>query len=334
MKHLLLILVLSTLCSCSQQTNHSVDTDPERQLENSDTDQQQDESVGQIKKSIEQADHSDIPLDKWEQHALREFEIHWPPVDPAARSANLKSPLLRGELALQEVKRVNGDHELQITVRIIRPSTERDKKFWNSQLRFSEVPWMNDVRVWDTEFEWQWPNLPYLLRRHGEERVERYGGVDPGKFVDNDFAAVLIRKYDEDGEIESRETQDMPLVSAEWYGGSEQQPDIHSLVHIAKSDTFRVNVGGDDDHTSGKLRLWLIYADFLNSRPPASWPTEREWAGGILNYCEIDWEKRPNEPCRGTAKFQRPSSATKFDWKNWSEDPSNPAKARLTDRMQ
>ena len=27
----------------------------------------------------------------------------------------------------------------------------------------------------------------------GKERVDRYGGVDPGKGIDNDFAAVLIR---------------------------------------------------------------------------------------------------------------------------------------------
>ena len=58
---------------------------------------------------------------------------------------------------------------------------------------------MRYVRVWDKDNRWLWPNLPYLLRLHGTERVERYGGVDPGKGVDNDFAAVLMRKYDESG---------------------------------------------------------------------------------------------------------------------------------------
>ncbi len=37
---------------------------------------------------------------------------------------------------------------------------------------------------------------------HGKARFERYGGVDPGKGVDNDFAAVLIRAYDATGEVE------------------------------------------------------------------------------------------------------------------------------------
>ena len=53
---------------------------------------------------------------------------------------------------------------------------------------------MKAVRVWDARNQWLWPNLAYLLKLSGLERVERYGGVDPEKGVDNDFSALLIRK--------------------------------------------------------------------------------------------------------------------------------------------
>ena len=47
--------------------------------------------------------------------------------------------------------------------------------------RFPQYDWMQYVRVWDADHRWLWPNLPYLLRLHGIERVERYGGIDPGE---------------------------------------------------------------------------------------------------------------------------------------------------------
>lgn len=190
---------------------------------------------------------------------------------------------------------------------------------------------MDEVRIWDSNSLWQWPNLPFLLRRHGQERVERYGGVDPVKLVDNDFAAVLIRSFDAEGKNETSGTYDFPLVSAEWRGDVDGEHDIHTLVHVARSDRFTVHVGAADEHTSGLLKLWLIYADFLGSRPPAQWPKEPEWAGGILTYCEIHWEKPPGELCHGTVVFQTPSAATGFDWEQWSNDPLAPAESRLSD---
>ena len=54
---------------------------------------------------------------------------------------------------------------------------------------------MHYVRVGDADRRWLWPNLPYVLRLHGIERVERYGGVDPGKGVDDDFAANFLKLF-------------------------------------------------------------------------------------------------------------------------------------------
>lgn len=259
------------------------------------------------------------------------FDIYWPPVAPKAEGNRARQPLLSGSVAIRETNEGGDSIALEIAVKITRPPTERDREFWNSQLAFADVPWMDEVRIWDADQKWQWPNLPFLLRRKGIERVERYGGVDPSKRVDNDFAAVLIRKFDEDGSMESEDTQDSPLVSAEWYGDGQQQTDVHSLVHVAKSDTFKIHVGRNVEHSAGKLNVWLIYADFLGSRPPASWPKDREWAGGILTYCEINWSKPPNQPCRENVQFLTPDTSTGFDWATWSENLSYPAKSRLAD---
>lgn len=259
------------------------------------------------------------------------FDIYWPPLSPESKTNSRRTPLLRGAISIHETQTEGQSSSLQIAVTITRPSDEDARGYWNSQLAFADVPWMDEVRVWDLDSRWQWPNLPFLLRRHGQERVERYGGIDPGKLVDNDFAAVLIRSFAADGKTEAPATRHHPLVSAEWRGNVAGTTDIHTLVHVARSDTFEVQVGSSEAHHSGLLKLWIIYADFLNSRPPAKWPREPEWAGGILTYCEIRWEKRPGEFCHGTVSFQTPSAATAFDWEKWSDDPGAPARARLSD---
>jgi hypothetical protein len=262
-----------------------------------------------------------------------EFGIHWPPIVPNVDRNQAKLPLLRGDVSIKESTATDKSHALEIVLTISRSSNEVERKFWNSQLSFSDVPWMDDVRVWDSDMQWQWPNLPYLLRRHGKERIERYGGVDPSKLIDNDFAAVLIRKFNLDGTVESKDTLNSPLVSAVWRGNVDGPNDIQTVVHVAKSELFTVHVGASDEHENGMLKLWLIYADFLGSNPPRSWPKEQEWAGGILTYCEIVWDKQSGESFQGTVHFLKPSTSTGFDWEKWSEDPSAPAKSRLSDMV-
>lgn len=270
---------------------------------------------------------SNPPLDG----STHTFDIYWPPQAPESKTTSGRTPLLRGAISVDESQTKDQSSSLRIAVTITRPSDEDARGYWNSHLAFADVPWMDEVRVWDLDSQWQWPNLPFLLRRHGQERVERYGGVDPGKLVDNDFAAVLIRSFAADGTTETPGTLHQPLVSAEWRGNVAGTTDIHTLVHVARSETFEVQVGALDEHTSGLLKLWIIYADFLGSRPPAKWPREPEWAGGILTYCEIRWEKLPRASCSGTVRFLTPPAATGFDWEKWSDDPHAPARARLSD---
>ena len=260
-----------------------------------------------------------------------DFEIHWPPRDPGETAKTTQRPLLVGQLAITETLTAADRSALQIRLTITRPSGEAEREYWNAQLAFADLPWMDEVRVWDATGKWQWPNLPYLLRRPGQERVERYGGVDPAKQVDNDFAAVLIREFDAAG-VQSPETQETPLVSAEWHPAASAESDIQSVVHVARSDPLVVHVGGEPHPAHGKLKIWLIYADFLNSRPPRSWPRQREWAGGILAYWEVDWSRQPGGPCRGTVQIKRPPESTGFDWQQWAEKDN--ATARLNDAVE
>lgn len=256
----------------------------------------------------------ELPLLDKSSHA---FVIHWPPLDPESAYAESKTPLLLGKVDVTEANNAGGS-DLQIRVTIDRPTSEEDRQRWNEQLSFSDVPWMDDVRVWDQDNLWQWPNLPYLLKKSGEERVERYGGVDPGKLVDNDFAAFVIRKIPPSGPA-SQNDSDAPIISANWRGDV-QPANVHSLVHQAKSDWLSIPLDGQ----SGKFGVWLIYADFLGAYPPAAWPREPEWAGGILAYCEIDWQKRAGKGSRGSVRFMKPPRNTGVDWEAWSESPITP----------
>ena len=266
------------------------------------------------------------------------FDIYWPPRDPQDAAPASAQPLLRGSLALEAKPAARGGAELRLVVTMTRPSEEVDRQFWNSQLAFADIAWMKEVRVWDAEGEWLWPNLPYLLRLPGQERVERYGGLDPGKNVDNDFAAVLIRKYDASGKVESSETKDAPLVSAEWHAEQGADTDLQTIVHLAKSDAFVLHLGGADQPARGQLKVWLIYADFLGARPPRTWPKEREWAGGILAHFEIDWETSPGQDCRGIVNHKRPEAGTRFKWAEWvvrtPGSAESEAKFRLSDIAQ
>ena len=267
--------------------------------------------------------------------AACDFDIYWPPRDPQDRKPASKNPLLRGTLDIETKQAAADGDELRLVVTLTRPSEEADRRFWNSELAFADIAWMSQVRVWDAEKKWLWPNLPYLLRLPGRERVERYGGMDPGKHVDNDFAAVLIRKYDAAGKTESPDTKQSPLVSSQWYPEPMANTDGNTVVHTAKSDTFVLHLGGENQTARGRIKVWLIYADFFGARIPRTWPKAREWAGGILAYFEIDWETSPGKACRGIVRHTRPEKSTLFDWDEWVErapgSDESKAQVRLSD---
>lgn len=244
------------------------------------------------------------------------FAIHWPPVDPDSKVTVAKPPLLKGELAVRAEPADGALPALNATVTIERPAAEADRVYWNETLAFADIPWMHEVRVWDADQKWLWPNLPFIFRLSGRERIERYGGVDPGKQVDNDFAAVLIRKFDADGLEESAETKDAPLVSAEWHSIDGPRGDGRTIRHRAQSDKFVVAFGGPGEPQRGMLKVWLIYADFLGHRPPPTWPRSPEYAGGILAYFEIDWETVDGS-LRASVRHLKPTTGTGFNWPAW-----------------
>lgn len=248
-----------------------------------------------------------------------DFRIFWPPMDPAALSLPNQKPLLTGSVTLKAEKSISADPVLRLQITIKRPADEAAREFWNSRLAFSEIDWMRFVRVWDVDELWLWPNLPYLLRLHGEERIERYGGVDPGKGVDNDFAAVLIRKYSADGQVENESTKRTPLVSAEWCAVGEAKKDKSTIVHSARSDDFVVQLGKTGEESKGMAKVWLVYADFLGAKLPASWPRTPEFAGGILAFFEVHWELKENAECEFQIRQLIPTHSTGFDWERWSK---------------
>jgi hypothetical protein len=261
------------------------------------------------------------------------FGIFWPPEVPTETQATRERPLLNGSLITRSEQTSDRSLVVHLRLELTRPADQAGREFWNSRLAFPEYDWMRYVRVWDKDNQWLWPNLPYLLRLHGIERVERYGGVDPGKGVDNDFAAVLIRKYDERGEHEDQVTKERPLVAAEWYPvGVSTVVNKQTIVHTARSDEFTLHPGIPQDQVRGMAAIWLIYADFMGARLPEAWPKAPEWAGGVLAYFEMRWDLHAAPGQRIRLHQLVPKRSAGFDWERWAtrtraaRDPSSTAK--------
>ena len=262
--------------------------------------------------------------------------MFWPPRDPSQQPTNGTQPLLDGQVVLwfeglRETRPV-----IRLRVTLTRRSDAAARERWNSRLAFPEYDWMRQVRVWDADQRWLWPNVPYLLRLHGTERVERYGGVDTGKGVDNDFAAVLIRKYDADGTQESEDTKRTPLVSAEWHPTNTNRVDKRTVVHAAQSDEFTLHPGGTGEARPGWAAVWLIYADFMGAKLPQGWPKEPEYAGGILACFEVRWDWKAESGLELSLRQLAPPSSTGFAWERWASRTraaSGPkSTAKLSDR--
>ena len=112
-------------------------------------------------------------------------------------------------------------------------------------------------------------------------------------------------------------SDDAPLVSAEWHVDGVAETDLHDIMHVARSDEFLLHLGGEDGPVRGRLKVWLVYADFFGARAPRTWPKAQEWAGGILAFFEIDWEASPSHGCRAIVRHAKPRQSTRFDWAEW-----------------
>jgi hypothetical protein len=264
------------------------------------------------------------------------FGVFWPPTAATNVPASGTKPLLNGVVVVRWEPSTDRSLVARLRIMLSRPSDEAAREFWNARLAFPEYDWMRYVRVWDKDNRWLWPNLPYLLRLHGLERVDRYGGMDPVKGVDNDFAAVLIRKYDESGAHEDQATERKPLVAAEWYPVGVPSPvDKQSIVQTAQSDEFTLHLGEPEGPVRGVAAVWLIYADFMGAKLPAGWPKSPEFAGGILAYFELRWDVKAAAGREIRLEQLAPKRSTGFDWEQWAPwtraAPDPKSTAKLTD---
>ena len=181
---------------------------------------------------------------------------------------------------------------------------------------------MSRVRVWDRDQKWLWPNLPYLLRAFGIEREQRYGGVDPGHGVDNDFAAVVVKRIPNE-DAENPTTVEPIGTVAEWHAPDAGWIDKRTIVHDAVSEDilWSLPLGEQAIGGTGRLGIWLIYADFLESPAPRGWPEEPEFAGGALAYFSLRWRIDDDEEFKiDSIDSQIPPANTGVDWPSWQDE--------------
>jgi hypothetical protein len=262
------------------------------------------------------------------------FDLYWPLVDPTELKPKGATPLLTGQLTIRTRASAATNSTIIVSLVLSRPDDRRHREYWNTRLAYPDYDWMRHVRVWDRDELWLYPNLAFLFKLHGEDRSDRYGGWDPGKHVDNDFGAVLIRKYDAAGVNEHVDTKDKPLVSARWYPVGVGKADRRTIVHRTKSDDFTIRLAGGDKAGRGRIKVWFVYGDFFGHPAPKTWPKQQEFNGGTLAFFEIDWRHR-SEGTSDMTVSQKVPPHTGFDWREWvgrkkrSETPVG--KANLVD---
>ena len=265
-----------------------------------------------------------------------DFDVRWPLVDPAEKEPPTTKALLKGRLTVKPEKLDTPDAQIRIRLTLTRPHDEEHREFWNESLMYREFGWMRYVRVWDEDEKWLYPNLAFLFKLHGVDREERYGGWDPGKRVDNDFGAVLIRKYDAAGEEEHPDAAGRPLVSADWHAVGVASAGKRTVAHRAESDVFTIHLVEGEPPYQGQIKVWFVYGDFMGHRMPESWPKEPEFNGGSIAFFHVDWQYQPGTPFQPVITHQRPPEHTGFDWREWirrTEPSEKPVgEARLVDR--
>jgi len=108
-----------------------------------------------------------------------EFDLHWPLLDPSEKLEQASQPLPTGTVCPFAERLETSGTRMIVRFSLQRSQNEDARQFWNSRLVYPEYRWMRHVRVWDTEEQWLYPNLPYLFNLHGTGRIDRYGGWGP-----------------------------------------------------------------------------------------------------------------------------------------------------------
>ncbi|MBT3202638.1 MAG: hypothetical protein HN350_22285 [Phycisphaerales bacterium] len=248
-----------------------------------------------------------------------EFDINWP-LGRLRRRSRSRRNLLTGQLLVASDISQPGDPKITVGLIITRTHAKNaDRKYWNTMTEFKQYQsWMPYVRGRDaSKQEWLWPNLAYLFKIHGYDRLERYGGWDRGHRNDNDFGGVLIRKLTAGDDAEPPG----PLVSADWHAAGTKDAGRFDVVHSARSDTFTLHPSGDN----GSVRLWFIYGDFMDWSPPWKYatgpmknrPLQKEYDGGIIAQFRIDWTRAPAGPFEFKVTQETPNVDTGFNWRKW-----------------
>jgi len=104
--------------------------------------------------------------------------------------------------------------------------------------------------------------------------------------------------YDYDWELREGELPDGLVFSDEGdeamvAGVPEESGESIVFVYV-DSDEFTVALGSVGENKRGRMRIWLVYGDFLGARPTENWSQEPEFAGGILAHFDATWSFKPD----------------------------------------
>jgi RHS repeat-associated protein len=224
---------------------------------------------------------------------------------------------LQGELSLSESGWGTAASKLEIGIKVTRASSEKDRALWNRIIGWRPY--------WDSDHKWKWPNLAALLSAKGITDVTRYGGPDPGKDnVDNDFSAVVIRKYTSSasGDVEV-DTVGNPLISADWIPEGEGNLTLASISHVAKiREKLVIHPDETKQPCKGSIKVWMTYADFMQSQTDIlknKWPLE--FNGTVVAHIKIswNWEKgKEFSPVFETVTTAPPPTGVTY-WRYWMD---------------
>ncbi len=214
---------------------------------------------------------------------------------------------------------------IRVRPRMKRPNSEKFRASWNSEM-MTTVPedWERDYftrnltrdEYYDLDDQtgvWFYPNLSEVLSATGP----RYGGYDPYKEVDNDFAAILIHHYGADGTL--RTSASNPLISAKWHSVDVTNAGSYDNSHVAGSEQFLLT----PNKCGGYYVIAMMYADMMGfGSGPRCGPTAKDSnaAGQYLVVVKMEYEKNPTVDGYNIKikDISVPDEFLSFDWDVWN----------------